>query len=80
MKGVLVLFLSDLAASTRLRCLDISGNGLGDAGARMLARVLVSTETLQVVAFDSNGLSLQVPGFHIFRFIFDSCFCVLLLS
>ena len=40
--------------------LDISGNGMGDVGARLLAKALQINTRLRTVLLDRNGISLQV--------------------
>ena len=43
--------------------LDISGNGMGDSGARLLAKALQINTRLRKIMLDRNNISLQ-GNFH----------------
>ena len=43
--------------------LDISGNGMGDSGARLLAKALQINTRLRKIILDRNNISLQ-GDFH----------------
>ena len=46
-----------------LQVLDISGNGMGDSGARLLAKALQINTRLRKIMLDRNNISLQ-GDFH----------------
>ena len=57
LKGDLLALLPALGQSTSLTRLDLTGNHMGDAGARCLASVLNYNNTLRHVALDDNGIT-----------------------
>jgi len=52
--------INALGSNQCLQVLDISGNGMGDVGARLLAKALQINTRLRTVHLDRNGISLQV--------------------
>merc|ERR1719222_1182995 len=51
--------INALGSNQCLQVLDISGNGMGDVGARLLAKALQINTRLRTVLLDRNGISLQ---------------------
>lgn len=51
--------INALGSNQCLQVLDISGNGMGDVGARLLAKALQINTRLRTVHLDRNGISLQ---------------------
>ncbi|NWR24502.1 CARL2 protein, partial [Emberiza fucata] len=49
------VLLSALGSNTSLVCLDISGNAMGDTGAKMLAKALQINTKLRTVVWDRNN-------------------------
>ncbi|NXP76254.1 CARL2 protein, partial [Ramphastos sulfuratus] len=56
--GTAVL-LSALGSSSNLSTLDISGNAMGDTGAKMLAKALQTNTKLRTVVWDRNNTTAQ---------------------
>lgn len=52
--------INALGSNQCLQHLDISGNGMGDGGARLLAKALQINTRLKTLNLDRNGISLQV--------------------
>ncbi|XP_031441755.1 F-actin-uncapping protein LRRC16A [Clupea harengus] len=59
LKGDLSIVLNALGSNTSLTKLDISGNGMGDMGAKMLAKALQINTKLRTVVWDKNSVSPQ---------------------
>ncbi|XP_028820181.1 F-actin-uncapping protein LRRC16A-like [Denticeps clupeoides] len=59
LKGDLSIVLNALGSNTSLTKLDISGNGMGDMGAKMLAKALQINTKLRTVVWDRNNISPQ---------------------
>lgn len=51
--------INALGSNQCLNTLDISGNGMGDIGARLLAKALQTNCKLKSILFDRNNISLQ---------------------
>merc|ERR1719410_2806020 len=51
--------INALGSNQCLQVLDISGNGMGDVGARLLAKALQINTRLRTVLLDRNGICLQ---------------------
>uniref|UniRef100_A0A8D0CNG7 Capping protein regulator and myosin 1 linker 1 n=1 Tax=Scleropages formosus TaxID=113540 RepID=A0A8D0CNG7_SCLFO len=60
LKGELTIVLNALGSNTSLTKVDISGNGMGDMGAKMLAKALQINTKLRTVIWDKNNVSPQV--------------------
>jgi hypothetical protein len=52
--------INALGSNQCLQHLDISGNLMGDVGARLLAKALQINTRLKIINLDRNGISLQV--------------------
>lgn len=59
LKHDLFALLNALGSNKCLRELDITGNSMGDAGARLLAKALQINTRLRTVHIDRNGLTIQ---------------------
>ncbi|KAJ8000150.1 hypothetical protein DPEC_G00201860 [Dallia pectoralis] len=59
LKADLSIVLNALGSNTSLARLDISGNAMGDMGAKMLAKALQINTKLRTVIWDKNNVSLQ---------------------
>ncbi|KPP65289.1 leucine-rich repeat-containing protein 16A-like [Scleropages formosus] len=59
LKGELTIVLNALGSNTSLTKVDISGNGMGDMGAKMLAKALQINTKLRTVIWDKNNVSPQ---------------------
>lgn len=59
LKSDLSIVLNALGSNTSLTKLDISGNGMGDMGAKMLAKALQINSKLRTILWDRNGVSAQ---------------------
>ncbi|TNM93154.1 hypothetical protein fugu_018556, partial [Takifugu bimaculatus] len=59
LKGDLSILLNALGSNTSLTKLDISGNAMGDMGAKMLAKALQINTKLRTVVWDRNNVSPQ---------------------
>ncbi|XP_077363749.1 F-actin-uncapping protein LRRC16A-like isoform X2 [Festucalex cinctus] len=57
LKGDLALVLNALGGNASLTALDISGNAMGDMGAKMLAKALQINTKLRTLAWDRNNVS-----------------------
>ncbi|XP_038069974.1 F-actin-uncapping protein LRRC16A-like isoform X2 [Patiria miniata] len=62
MKFETIQIINALGSNTTLTSIDISGNGMGDIGARMLAKALQLNTKLHTVKLDGNGIG--VAGFN----------------
>ena len=51
--------INALGSNQSLQTLDISGNHMGDVGARLLAKALQINTRLRTINLDRNGISLQ---------------------
>lgn len=51
--------INALGSNQSLQTLDISGNAMGDVGARLLAKALQINTRLKTINMDRNGISLQ---------------------
>lgn len=59
LKGDLSILLNALGSNTSLTKVDISGNAMGDMGAKMLAKALQINTKLRTVVWDKNNISPQ---------------------
>ncbi|XP_063041578.1 F-actin-uncapping protein LRRC16A-like [Engraulis encrasicolus] len=59
LKGDLSIVLNALGSNTSLTKMDISGNGMGDMGAKMLAKALQINTKLRTVVWDKNNITPQ---------------------
>ncbi|KAM3596683.1 uncharacterized protein V6R79_019047 [Siganus canaliculatus] len=59
LKSDLSIVLNALGSNTSLTRLDISGNAMGDMGAKMLAKALQINSKLRTVVWDRNNVSPQ---------------------
>uniref|UniRef100_A0A3Q3XF12 CARMIL C-terminal domain-containing protein n=1 Tax=Mola mola TaxID=94237 RepID=A0A3Q3XF12_MOLML len=59
LKADLSIVLNALGSNTSLTKLDISGNAMGDMGAKMLAKALQINTKLRTVVWDRNSISPQ---------------------
>ncbi|XP_064194696.1 F-actin-uncapping protein LRRC16A-like isoform X2 [Anguilla rostrata] len=59
LKSDLTIVLNALGSNTSLTRVDISGNGMGDMGAKMLAKALQINSKLRTVIWDKNNISPQ---------------------
>ncbi|KAI3358213.1 hypothetical protein L3Q82_003211 [Scortum barcoo] len=59
LKTDLSIVLSALGSNTSLTKLDISGNAMGDMGAKMLAKALQINSKLRTIVWDRNNVSPQ---------------------
>lgn len=59
LKNDLHNFLNALGSNQTLQVLDISGNYMGDMGARLLAKALQINNKLKTIYLDRNGVTLQ---------------------
>uniref|UniRef100_A0A3B3Q7M2 Capping protein regulator and myosin 1 linker 1 n=1 Tax=Paramormyrops kingsleyae TaxID=1676925 RepID=A0A3B3Q7M2_9TELE len=59
LKGDLSIVLNALGSNTSLTKVDISGNAMGDMGAKMLAKALQINSKLRTVIWDKNSVSPQ---------------------
>ncbi|XP_042291207.1 F-actin-uncapping protein LRRC16A isoform X1 [Thunnus maccoyii] len=59
LKAELSIVLNALGSNTSLTKLDISGNAMGDMGAKMLAKALQINTKLRTVVWDRNNISPQ---------------------
>ncbi|KAL7381996.1 hypothetical protein ABVT39_014722 [Epinephelus coioides] len=59
LKADLSIILNALGSNTSLTKLDISGNAMGDMGAKMLAKALQINTKLRTVVWDRNNISPQ---------------------
>lgn len=59
LKGDLYNLLNSIGSNNCLTTLDISGNFIGDPGARLLAKALQINSHLKNIIYDKNNISLQ---------------------
>ncbi|XP_070167015.1 F-actin-uncapping protein LRRC16A isoform X3 [Polyergus mexicanus] len=59
LKGDLYNLINALGSNTCLHTLDISGNQIGDPGARLLAKALQINNHLRTIIYDKNNITLQ---------------------
>ncbi|XP_014216168.1 F-actin-uncapping protein LRRC16A isoform X2 [Copidosoma floridanum] len=59
LKGDLYNLINALGSNTCLKTLDISGNLIGDPGARLLAKALQINNHLKTIVYDKNNITLQ---------------------
>ncbi|XP_077576762.1 F-actin-uncapping protein LRRC16A-like isoform X1 [Stigmatopora nigra] len=59
LKSDLTIILNALGSNTSLTRLDISGNAMGDMGAKMLAKALQINSKLRTVIWDKNNIGPQ---------------------
>ncbi|RDD43208.1 F-actin-uncapping protein LRRC16A [Trichoplax sp. H2] len=57
LKHDIAVLLDALGMNKTLRSLDISGNGMGNKGAKILAKVLFLNSTLETIFWDKNSVS-----------------------
>lgn len=59
LKSDLYNLINALGSNTCLHILDISGNQIGDPGARLLAKALQINNHLRTIIYDKNNITLQ---------------------
>ncbi|KAK6644485.1 hypothetical protein RUM43_000752 [Polyplax serrata] len=59
LKADLHNLINALGNNQCLQTIDISGNGMGDAGARLLAKALQINSRLRTIYYDKNNITLQ---------------------
>ncbi|XP_058810147.1 F-actin-uncapping protein LRRC16A-like isoform X3 [Phymastichus coffea] len=59
LKGDLYNLINAIGSNTCLRVLDISGNQIGDPGARLLAKALQINNHLKTIIYDRNNINMQ---------------------
>nr|XP_033790380.1 F-actin-uncapping protein LRRC16A isoform X3 [Geotrypetes seraphini] len=59
LKTDVTIIINALGSNTSLTKVDISGNGMGDMGAKMLAKALQINTKLRTVIWDKNNISAQ---------------------
>lgn len=59
LKGDLYNLINALGSNACLKTLDISGNQIGDPGARLLAKALQINSHLKTIIYDRNNITLQ---------------------
>lgn len=59
LKGDLYNLLNALGSNKCIQTLDISGNLMGDSGARLLAKALQINNRLRTIIYDRNNITLQ---------------------
>ncbi|XP_053252669.1 F-actin-uncapping protein LRRC16A isoform X1 [Podarcis raffonei] len=59
LKTEVTIIINALGSNTSLTKVDISGNGMGDMGAKMLAKALQINTKLRTVIWDKNNISAQ---------------------
>ncbi|XP_050312347.1 F-actin-uncapping protein LRRC16A isoform X3 [Anthonomus grandis grandis] len=70
LRGDLYNLLNALGDNKSLEMLDISGNLIGDSGARLLAKALQINGKLKTIVLDRNNISLQ--GYHDIAYALES--------
>lgn len=70
LKGDVHNLLNALGDNKCLETLDISGNMIGDSGARLLAKALQINAKLKTIVYDRNNISLQ--GYHDLAYALES--------
>eukprot|EP00127_Corallochytrium_limacisporum_P002648 Clim_evm84s134 gene=Clim_evmTU84s134 len=73
-KKVIPHLCQPLMSNTSVKYIDFSNNGLGDAGASVLAECLMQNQGIKEVYFDKNGVSLN--GFLALRWAFTTNYCL----
>ncbi|XP_077876758.1 F-actin-uncapping protein LRRC16A isoform X13 [Ictidomys tridecemlineatus] len=59
LKAEVTIIINALGSNTSLTKVDISGNGMGDMGAKMLAKALQINTKLRTVIWDKNNITAQ---------------------
>ncbi|KAM5300468.1 F-actin-uncapping protein LRRC16A isoform 2-T2 [Ctenodactylus gundi] len=59
LKAEVTMFINALGSNTSLTKVDISGNAMGDMGAKMLAKALQINTKLRTVIWDKNNITAQ---------------------
>ncbi|XP_063155064.1 F-actin-uncapping protein LRRC16A isoform X2 [Candoia aspera] len=59
LKTEITIIINALGSNTSLTKIDISGNGMGDMGAKMLAKALQINTKLRTVIWDKNSITAQ---------------------
>uniref|UniRef100_A0A8C5JXK9 Capping protein regulator and myosin 1 linker 1 n=1 Tax=Jaculus jaculus TaxID=51337 RepID=A0A8C5JXK9_JACJA len=59
LKADVTIIINALGSNTSLTKVDISGNGMGDMGAKMLAKALQINTKLRTVIWDKNNITAQ---------------------
>ncbi|XP_025030939.1 F-actin-uncapping protein LRRC16A isoform X2 [Python bivittatus] len=59
LKTEITIIINALGSNTSLTKIDISGNGMGDMGAKMLAKALQINTKLRTVIWDKNNITAQ---------------------
>ncbi|XP_038247955.1 F-actin-uncapping protein LRRC16A isoform X5 [Dermochelys coriacea] len=59
LKTELTIIINAMGSNTSLTKVDISGNGMGDMGAKMLAKALQINTKLRTVIWDKNNITAQ---------------------
>uniref|UniRef100_A0AAR5PNY7 CARMIL pleckstrin homology domain-containing protein n=1 Tax=Dendroctonus ponderosae TaxID=77166 RepID=A0AAR5PNY7_DENPD len=70
LRGDLFNLLNALGDNKSLELLDISGNLIGDSGARLLAKALQINSKLKTIILDRNNITLQ--GYHDLAYALES--------
>lgn len=70
LKGDLHNLLNALGDNKCLETIDISGNLIGDSGARLLAKALQINTKLKTIIYDRNNITLQ--GYHDIAYALES--------
>ena len=68
--------INALGSNQCLQVLDISGNGMGDVGARLLAKALQINTRLRKIMLDRNNITLQGNTTLSVEFFGNFCFKV----
>ena len=66
--------INALGSNQCLQVLDISGNGMGDVGARLLAKALQINTRLRKIMLDRNNITLQGNRIPLIEFFVNFCF------
>ena len=66
--------INALGSNQCLQVLDISGNGMGDVGARLLAKALQINTRLRKIMLDRNNITLQGNKTLSIEFFVNFCF------
>ncbi|CAG0895779.1 unnamed protein product [Darwinula stevensoni] len=74
LKSDIYNLINALGSNHCLQSIDLSGNAIGDPGARLLAKALQINSKLQTVVFDRNNIGLQ--GFQDIAYAMESNYTV----
>ncbi|KAL1129094.1 hypothetical protein AAG570_013625 [Ranatra chinensis] len=78
LKSELYTVINALGSNQCLRSIDISGNSMGDLGARLLAKALQTNCKLRSIVFDRNNISIQ--GYTDIAYALNSNYTVVYLG